>query len=138
MSIDGVLARRGHPGDVGEHLVALGWITAAQVPTHAVWIRADDQQVGARAAVAVAGTGGQYDHVAGAERKLTTVRSAKHHVHGSASDSEHLVGCRMEVVKREDSVPPRSQPPVPGKQLLVRGSVGHAVERVVVEEHRER
>ena len=49
--------------DVGEHLVVLGRIAAADVPLHPVRVGADHQQLPARARIAVAGAGRQDEHV---------------------------------------------------------------------------
>jgi hypothetical protein len=66
-----------HGGDVGEDLVPLGRVAAAQVPAHCVGIGADDEQVVARAGVAVPGSGRQDEDVAAADLEAASARAAE-------------------------------------------------------------
>jgi hypothetical protein len=94
--LDGVGARQGNGPDVGEHLVAL---------------------------VAVAGSGGKDEDVARADFEALPARAAELDRCGSPDDPKDLVGDRVEVVEREDPVPPVWKPVIRCKQLLATGRV---------------
>lgn len=79
----------------------LGRVAAAEVPAHPIRVGTNHEQVTARAEVAVARAGGQYDNVAGSEFEGPALGTAEHHVRASGGDSEHFVGRRVEVVERE-------------------------------------
>ena len=94
----------------------LARVAAAEVAAHPVRVGADDEQVGARARVAVAGAGGQHEHVAAPDVEPAPVWAAEDDRGGAGDDAQHLVRGGVEVVEGEDPVHPGVKPAVAREQ----------------------
>src|SRR5204863_4182931 len=117
-------------------LLALGRVGAAQVPAHPVRVGADDEQVTARARVAMPGARWQHEDIAALDREAAPAGAAEDDRGAAGHDAEDLVRRGVKVVEGEDAVHPGAKPAVPGQQLLALTRLAGAFD-LVVDEHRQ-
>jgi hypothetical protein len=85
----------------------------------------------------VAGARRQDEEVSPSDLEAAAARATQHDRGLTADDAERLVGDRVEVVEREDPVPPLRLPAVGGEQLLARLGVTRGLD-LVVDQDRQR
>jgi hypothetical protein len=105
-TLHGIGAWKRDGADIRDRFVVLGGVAAPEIPSHSIGIGADDEEVAARPLVAVAGARWEHENIAGLHPQHAPAGAAEHNRRAAADDAQHLVGSRVEVVKREDAVAP--------------------------------
>src|SRR4051812_13735485 len=104
LAADRVVGRRGQRGDPAAGGLDLGLVVTAEqvVVLLAGGVRADDREAVAGRRAAMAGAGGEDEHVAGGDLERLALRPAELEGRAAGDDRERLVRGRVEVVEVED------------------------------------